>query len=98
MTASMKTRLIYGGLAFLLYTHGVMAVPIDPQPLNSLSVPMVMKKLESYGYYDFRMIKVERKHSEIVVKARNKSGELVKLVMDLHSGKVLDEVFDHSEY
>ncbi len=33
--------------------------------------------------YDFRMIKVERKHNEIAVKARNKAGQQVELEMDL---------------
>ena len=50
-----------------------------------------MKQLESDGYYDFRMIKIERKHNEIAVKARNRVGDSVELEMDLYSGIILHE-------
>ncbi|MEC6798480.1 PepSY domain-containing protein [Photobacterium sp. S4TG1] len=91
MIRNIKVLFISTSMCCLLQSYIAHADPVDTSAVNMLSVPSAMKQLESNGYYDFRMIKIERKHNEIAVKARNKVGESVELEMDLYSGVILHE-------
>ncbi|MEC6907666.1 PepSY domain-containing protein [Photobacterium piscicola] len=91
MIRSIKVLFISSSMCCLLQSYITHADPVDTSAVNMLSVPSAMKQLESDGYYDFRMIKIERKHNEIAVKARNKVGESVELEMDLYTGVILHE-------
>ncbi|WP_237155961.1 PepSY domain-containing protein [Photobacterium phosphoreum] len=97
MIRSIKVLFISSSMCCLLQGYVVNADPIDTSVVEMLSVPSAMKQLESNGYYDFRMIKVERKHNEIVIKARNKAGEAVELEMDLYTGAILHEQANNAE-
>ncbi|WP_279152043.1 PepSY domain-containing protein [Photobacterium iliopiscarium] len=91
MIRRVKVLFISSGMCCLLQSYVVHADPVDTTVVKVLSVPSAMKQLESDGYYDFRMIKIERKHNEIAVKARNRVGDSVELEMDLYSGIILHE-------
>ncbi|WP_235011128.1 PepSY domain-containing protein [Photobacterium aquimaris] len=97
MIRSIKVLFISSSMCCLLQSYVSNADPIDTSVVEMISVPTAMKQLESSGYYDFRMIKVERKHNEIVVKARNKAGEHVELEMDLYSGAIINEQANNTE-
>ncbi|CEO41144.1 PepSY domain-containing protein [Photobacterium kishitanii] len=97
MIRSIKVLFISSSMCCLLQSYVANADPIDTSVVKMLTIPSAMKQLESNGYYDFRMIKVERKHNEIAVKARNKAGQQVELEMDLYSGAILHEQANNTE-
>ncbi|WP_233426569.1 PepSY domain-containing protein [Photobacterium carnosum] len=97
MIRSVKVLFISSSMCYLLQSYIAYADPVDTSAVSMLSVPNAMKQLESDGYYDFRMIKIERKHNEIAVKARNRVGEAVELEMDLYTGIILHEKMHSTE-
>ena len=97
MIRNVKVLFISSSMCCLLQSYIVSADPVDTSVVEMLSVPSAMKQLESNGYHDFRMIKLERKHNEIAVKARNKAGEPVELEMDLYSGIIIHEQANNTD-